>query len=385
MAVGEYGSSVVVTELAARSAAAAEGEGEGARGEGEGDAEAGTPRWDVTYNAKEPLLDMQWAPWEEVRWERVLEGSLVANHYYCRRGIVRRVELYMALMKRAETQQHRPHSDDAAEDGVVAMLPTVSVSSAAADDPARAAPVRDFLRRAGGGDGALWRATAQTAAEATASGGGGEGDGDDRVSSSGEFVGDAEAVLRTVAARGAGGAAQWVLQLSPGEARETVKATCESCARRRKGWTATVYVLAVGNFDVFVHRRVRVRDDEGDCLVDAEVGVEQAGPRAHWGPDQAQQLDGAHPSLLKPDVRVASEDEDEDGASRSNGSWGPSLRAGMVRAVFEASLADRRRFLPFPNCFELFCFHVAVDARGRVLLSQVRRRPNPCAPHPRLC
>jgi hypothetical protein len=48
--------------------------------------------------------------------------------------------------------------------------------------------------------------------------------------------------------------------------------------------------------------------------------------------------------------------------------------------VFEASLADRRRFLPFPNCFELFCFHVAVDARGRVLLSQVRRGPNPCAP-----
>jgi hypothetical protein len=46
--------------------------------------------------------------------------------------------------------------------------------------------------------------------------------------------------------------------------------------------------------------------------------------------------------------------------------------------VFEASLADHRRFLPFPNCFELFCFYVAVDAWGRVLLSQVRRGPNPC-------
>jgi hypothetical protein len=43
----------------------------------------------------------------------------------------------------------------------------------------------------------------------------------------------------------------------------------------------------------------------------------------------------------------------------------------MVREVFQASLVDKRRFLPFPNCFELFCFHVVVDCRGRVLLSQV--------------
>ena len=329
MATGEYGSAVVVTELAARSAAA-EGEGEG-EGKGEGDAEAGPPRWEVTYNAKEPLLDLQWAPWEEVRWERVLEGSLVANHYYCRRGVVRRVELYMALMKRAETQQYRPHSDDAA---TVAMLPTVSLSSAAAADPARAAPVADFLRRAGGGDGALWRATAQMAAETTASGdGGGEG-GDDRVSSSGEFVGDAEAVLRTVAARGAGGAAQWVLQLCPGEAGETVKETGESRAQKREGWTAIVHVLAVGNLDVFVHRRVCVRDDEGDRLVDAEVVVEQAGseagPQAHWGPDQTQQLDGARPSLLKPDVRLTSEDEECRERVALMSLWGrnPSSRNG---------------------------------------------------------
>jgi hypothetical protein len=65
----------------------------------------------VTYNAKEPLLDLQWAAWEEVRWERVLEGSLVANHYYCRRGLVRRVELYMALISRAQVRPNTHSSN----------------------------------------------------------------------------------------------------------------------------------------------------------------------------------------------------------------------------------------------------------------------------------
>jgi hypothetical protein len=41
-----------------------------------------------------------------------------------------------------------------------AMLPTVSVSSAAALDPARAAAVLEFLLRAGGEEGALWRGCA---------------------------------------------------------------------------------------------------------------------------------------------------------------------------------------------------------------------------------
>jgi hypothetical protein len=58
--------------------------------------------WEVTTNPNAPLCSLQWAPHRAVRWERVMEESpatkLVASHHYARAGLLRRVELFSALV-----------------------------------------------------------------------------------------------------------------------------------------------------------------------------------------------------------------------------------------------------------------------------------------------
>ena len=84
---------------------------------------SGASLWEVTYNPKAPCCAMQWAPHRAIRWERVMDqqqhkrkknddqsqqqqtrndnhlcdGLLVANHYYSRAGLLRRVELSTTL------------------------------------------------------------------------------------------------------------------------------------------------------------------------------------------------------------------------------------------------------------------------------------------------
>lgn len=77
-------------------------------------ADSGAPLWEVTYNPKAPLCTLQWAPHRVIRWERVMDQQqrqqerrqlqpltdnslLVANHYYSRAGLLRRVELSTTL------------------------------------------------------------------------------------------------------------------------------------------------------------------------------------------------------------------------------------------------------------------------------------------------
>ena len=35
--------------------------------------------WEVTFNVKEPFCCLQWSPWRDIVWERVMAGELAVR------------------------------------------------------------------------------------------------------------------------------------------------------------------------------------------------------------------------------------------------------------------------------------------------------------------
>ncbi|KAK3239976.1 hypothetical protein CYMTET_50138 [Cymbomonas tetramitiformis] len=239
--------------------------------------------WTVTRNPREPLLSAQWGEWGDIRWELVLDGTMVANHYYCRRGLLRPLELYFLLAKGLQ---------DSSDDRRHPMPLTMKISSSAVLD----AEHSDRLRAAA--------AAAQEAED-------GEGlwtleDGSRRTAAR---TCTFKEVMQTALNQPSEAPAQWIVQ-------KTVST----------GARAYLFVLAVGNLQVYLHKNI--------TWVEAN-----------------QQSTTASDCATSSDMTLLFEE--------------------MIKSVFQAVVASRTHFLPLSNCFELLCFHVALDKHRQPRLLQI--------------